>query len=172
MKIDTEKKYLWHLSSEYIELDSNNCAFLKPMCGYNRSPIEPKGNRICVSTIPEGCFVAIPFERYCEFQLFRSVNKLVSKIPHGVHDAEITCERWLFEKKLFKRVCMITTDPNYIKNPFTEIELPNLHEKIMKIIRANRFYLGSDDEMDLIDQRICRDLIAELPEIKMLKEMK
>lgn len=172
MKIDSEKKYLWHLTSEPIELDSKNRTFLKPMCGYNRTQIEPKGKRICVSTIPEGCFVAIPFERNYEFQLYRSVNKLVSRIPYGVHDAEITCERWLSEKKLFELVLTLTPDEKYFKNSFKEIENPNIHEKIMKILRANHFYMGSDDEMDRIDQRICRNLIAELPEIKMLKEMK
>lgn len=165
VKTDTKKKYYYHLTQEQLEEDDNGKVFLLPMNGNNRANDEPSGNRICVSTSPEGCFVAIPFWSGRDFYLYRTVNKITAKIPYDVGDAKVTGERWILGKRLFKRVLTLEYPARIslyqCKN--------SLSEKIQSIINQNYFDLGSGEEKHIKNQMICKKLIGKLPEIKQLK---
>lgn len=166
VKTDTKKKYYYHLTKEQLEEDNNGNVFLLPMNGENRADDEPSGKRICVSTTPEGCFVAIPFWSGHDFYLYRTVNKITSKIPYDVGDMKVTGERWILGKRLFKRVLALEYDM-----PITPYQCKNsLKDKICVILNQNYFDLGSGEEKHIKNQKICKQLIGKLPEIKQLKE--
>lgn len=166
VKTDTKKKYYYHLTDQQLEEDDNGNVFLLPMNGINRADDEPSGNRICVSTTPEGCFVAIPVWSGYDHFLYRTVNKITAKIPYDVGDAKVTGERWILGKRKFKRVLAVETDsiisPYQCKN--------SLISRICGIINQNYFDLGSGEEKHIKNQMICKKLIGKLPEIKQLKE--
>lgn len=95
---DRKKRYVYHLTYKNL----GDTVFLKPSFGEQRAEDEPDGKRICVSTHPWKCFVAIPdSENYC---LYRSVKPLITFFPHDIGDSKVTGERWLFEERKFEKV--------------------------------------------------------------------
>lgn len=100
-KKDSKKRYVYHLTSK----DLGDIVFLKPSFGEQRCEDEPQGKRICVSTHPWKCFVAIPDSE--NYNLYRSVKPLITYFPHDIGDSKVTGERWLFRKRKFERVLQV-----------------------------------------------------------------
>ena len=143
---DFKKRYVYHLTSK----DLGDTIFLKPSFGEQRCEDEPEGKRICVSTHPWKCFVAIP-DSEC-YNLYRSVKPLYTYFPHDIGDAEVTGERWLFRKRKFERVLQVK-------------EYSELSSRILKCIK--RVHCGGYYQSCL---DIAKDAYERLSWIKDIKQ--
>ena len=72
--------------------------------GFNRTPAEPLGKRICVSPTIEQCLTAIPYSLSDVVMIYRTKDKVMATKPEGVFDINVTNEGWLEEPTSFVRV--------------------------------------------------------------------
>jgi hypothetical protein len=109
----SQKKYWYHLSCTL----SRKTERMKPREnheGFNRADHEPNYARICVSPSIEQCLVAIPYDAYDIFAVYRTKNKELAERPLDIFDAEITEEGWLTKPTNFELIGKI--DLHSIKN--------------------------------------------------------
>lgn len=99
-------RYWYHVSTTL----ENKLEHLIPRdfeAGFNRTPSEPLGSRICVSPTIEQCIVAIPYHLGDTIAIYRTVNKVSAKAPEGVFDKNVTDEGWLEESTDFVKIGML-----------------------------------------------------------------
>ena len=101
------KKRHWYHVSTTLENETEHLVPRDFENGFNRTPAEPLGKRICVSPTIEQCIVAIPYHLGEVIAIYRTKNKVLAKKPIGVFDINITNEGWLEEPTPFIKVGML-----------------------------------------------------------------
>ena len=99
-----KRKRHWYHVSTTLE---NEREYLIPRDfenGFNRTPAEPLGARICVAPTIEQCITAIPYHLGETLSIYRTQDKVRAKQPDGVFDINVTNEGWIEEPTSFVRI--------------------------------------------------------------------
>lgn len=101
-----KKRYWYHVSTTLENVMEHLIPrdFDDSESGFNRTPSEPLGARICVSPTIEQCITAIPYHLGETIAIYRTKDKVKAKEPEGVFDFNITNEGWLEEPTSFVRI--------------------------------------------------------------------
>jgi len=101
------RRYWYHVSStlhdpEITLIPRNND------CGFNRNPMEPNVNRICVGPSIAHCLTAIPYSIFAPYNIYRTKSPVRATRSHDVFDTRITLEGWLLKPTRFIKIGAIT----------------------------------------------------------------
>lgn len=101
------RRYWYHVSSTLHDLEIT--LFPKDnINGFNRNPMEPNINRICVGPTIAHCLAAIPYSIFAPYDIYRTKSPVKATRAHGVFDAKVTLEGWLLKSTTFINVGTIT----------------------------------------------------------------
>lgn len=95
-KLFKYKRYWYHLSSNLTEKEINLLPWGNDK-GFNRSGLEPDGERICVAPSIEQCITAIPYWYSSWYNIYKTKNKVIAEKPKTkkIFDSHITDEGWI-----------------------------------------------------------------------------
>ena len=102
-EIYSKKLYWYHLSTlltrkHYILHPRNNDE------GFNRAEDEPDIPLICVSPSIEQCLVALPYDKYDTYYIYRTKDKVIANFPREIFDSSVTQEGWITVSTPFNRI--------------------------------------------------------------------
>jgi len=95
------KKRHWYHISTTLEKEEETLIPRDFEEGFNRTPAEPLGARICVAPTIAQCITAVPYALGEVFTVYKTKEKVLASKPDGVFDINVTNEGWLLEPTLF-----------------------------------------------------------------------